>query len=45
MATSYYTMSINAEIDVFKIVPYKQIFFFTRPWDMNEPAGTGPMMP
>jgi len=45
IANSYYTLSINAEVDVFKIVPYKQIFFFTRPWDIMEPAGTGPDIP
>jgi hypothetical protein len=35
----YYTLSLNAELDVIKLVPYKQIFFFTRPWDIGEPAG------
>jgi len=41
--TSYYFLSFNAEIDFFQIVPYKQIFFFTRPWDIMEPAGGPPM--
>ena len=45
ISTSYYVLTINAEVDVFKIVPYKQIFFFTRPWDIMEPAGTGPTIP
>jgi len=40
----YYTLSLNAELDVLKLVPYKQIFFFTRPWDIGEPAGQGPNM-
>jgi len=42
--TSYYFLSINAEIDFFQIVPYKQIFFFTRLYDINEPAAQGPDM-
>jgi len=44
VATSYYTLAFGLEVDAFKIVPYKQIFFFTRPWDIMEPAGTGPVM-
>jgi len=37
-------MALNVELDAFVITPYKQIFFFTRPWDIMEPAGMGPMM-
>jgi len=43
-AYPYYTLALNAELDVLKLVPYKQIFFFTRPWDIGEPAGQGPDM-
>jgi hypothetical protein len=41
-AAPYYTLAFNAELDAIKLVPYKQIFFFTRPIDIGEPAGQGP---
>jgi len=41
----YYDLTLNVELDAIKLVPYKQIFFFTRPWDIDEPAGQGPMLP